>query len=189
MSALVKTDELHQLVSRAQQGDKEAFAEVCRRFEGLVVKNAFQAHLKSIGEDAKAEGQLALVEAIKFYRPDSGIPFPGYVENRLRYRMWNLFKRERRRWQREVMLDESRPEEDAGVDIAADVETAILAERIRQTVEMLPDKQRQVVIATLLRGARLSESAKSLHISIQAAHSLRKRAIARLRKQCLNCLG
>jgi len=176
-------DELHQLVTQAQQGQTAAFAEICRRFEGLVVKHAFQAHLKSIGEDAKAEGQLAVVEAVRTYNPSSGVPFAGYVESRVRYRMWNLFKRERRRWQQEVTLDESRPEEDAGIDIAADVETAMLADSIREAIATLPDKQRLVVAATLLGEARLADAAKVLKISTQAVHSLRNRAIARLKSQ------
>ena len=174
-------DELHQLVTQAQQGQPVAFAEICQRFEGLVVKHAFQAHLRSIGEDAKAEGQLAVVEAVRTYDPVSGVPFAGYVESRVRYRMWNLFKRERRRWQQEVALDESRPEDDAGIDIATEVETAMLAASIREAIATLPDKQRLVVVATLLGEARLADVAKTLKISIQAVHSLRNRAVARLR--------
>jgi hypothetical protein len=30
--------------------------------------------------------------------------FAGYVESRVKYAVWNLFKRERRRWQQEVPL-------------------------------------------------------------------------------------
>ncbi len=176
-------DELHQLVAQAQQGHSDAFAEICRRFEGLIVKQAVQAHLRSIREDAKAEGLLAVVEAVKTYDPASGVPFAGYVESRVRYRIWNLFKRERRRWQREVLLDESRPEEEDGIRTEVEVENSLMATAIRRAIEELPDKQRLVVTATLLGEASLAEVARELQVSVQAAHSLRKRAISRLRME------
>jgi len=183
METSVNRDELHQLVASAQQGDDAAFAEICRRFEGLVVKQAFQAHLRSIGEDAKAEGLLAVVEAVRTYNPASSVPFAGYVESRVRYRMWNLFKRERRRWQREVLLDESRPEEEDGIRTEVEVENGLMAAAVRRAIANLPDKQRLVVTETLLGEASLADVARELRVSVQAAHSLRKRAIIRLRME------
>ncbi|MBP1763043.1 MAG: sigma70-ECF: polymerase sigma factor, sigma-70 family [Firmicutes bacterium] len=183
MYILCNGDDLPQLVVQAQQGKPEAFAEICRRFEGLVVKQAAQAHLRSIREDAKAEGLLAVVEGVKTYNPASGVPFAGYVESRVRYRVWNLFKRERRRWQRETLWEESRPEDDAGIRIDAEVENGLMAASVRRAIAELPDKQRLVVTATLLGEAGLADVARELQVSVQAAHGLRKRAIARLRTQ------
>jgi len=177
----IETEDLCQLVREAQQGQAVAFAEVCRRFEGLVVKHAFAPHIRPIGEDARSEGRLAVVEAVGSYREASGVPFAGYVESRVRYRMWNMFKKERRRWRQEVWLDSDRPEEDAGVNIAVSVENQLLAAEVRQAIDALPDKQRLVITATLLGEVRLLEVAQTLGVSVQAVHKLRCRALARLR--------
>lgn len=52
--------DLAALIAQAQQGEEEAFAEICRRFAGLVKKYAFQQHLRPIADEAQAHGWLAI---------------------------------------------------------------------------------------------------------------------------------
>ncbi|HWR09564.1 sigma-70 family RNA polymerase sigma factor [Sporomusa sp.] len=189
---------IEQLVMAAQagSGDGAAFAEVCRRFTGLVNKYANQPHLRGIREEAAAEGWLALAAAVRTYDQASGVCFAAYAERRVKYAIWNLFKRERRRWQRELPLtgggtNEDDPDEAAGLlDILAAADHVELAAEgnfistvIDQALAALPEKQRLIVINTLLDDRQLSEVAVALGVTPQAVYGLRQRGLACLKKQ------
>ncbi|MCX7781211.1 MAG: RNA polymerase sigma factor [Negativicutes bacterium] len=184
--------ELIELVRRAQQGDEQAFTAICRRFAGLVKKHANQPHMKPLGEDAEAEAWLAVVRAVKTYRPEMGVQVAGYVESQVKYTLWNLFKRERKRWQRETALAKSADDEGASLldflaaaaDVPGEVEARSAAAEIRRALAELPARQRQAVILTLAGGQRLAEAASGMGVSPQAVFNLRSRGLARLRTLC-----
>ena len=187
---------IEQLVIQAQAGneDGEAFAEVCRRFTGLVKKYANQPHVAGIKEEAAAEGWLAVAAAVRTYDPAAGVRFAGYVESRVRYAVWNLFKRERRRWQQELFLTGSTEEEGkerpglldtlaAADNVEAEVDANFAVTAVREALALLPDKQQTAVVRTLLGEARLADIAAELGVTPQAVYSLRQRGLARLRKE------
>jgi len=185
--------ELNELVMKAQDGDSAAFALICRRFEGLVKKYAFQPHLRPLGEDALAEGWLAVAQAVRTYQSGAGVQFPGYVESRVRYALWNLFKRERRRWQHELPLEGGSDAEDGGTildtlagaqNVAAQVERKLSVIELRQAIACLPDRQQQAILKTLAADGSLTVAAAQLGVSVQAIYNLRQRGIARLKKLC-----
>lgn len=181
------------IAAQAEEAGGEAFTEICGRFAGLVKKYAGQAHVASIKDEAMAEGWLAVVTAVSTYEPASGVRFAGYVESRVKYAVWNLFKRERRRWQQE-MLPDSGGEDEAGDpvpglfdgltaadNVAEEVEMAVLAAELRQAVTSLPEKQRLAIVGTLLNKEKLSAVAAKLNVSPQAVYGLRERGLARLK--------
>jgi RNA polymerase sigma factor (sigma-70 family) len=188
---------LEQLVIKAQTGSagRAAFAEVCQRFTGLVKKYANQPHLTGIQEEATAEGWMAVAAAVQSYDQAVGVRFAGYVESRVKYAVWNLFKRERRRWQQELPLAGGGTEDEekaapswletlAAVDnVEAAVEASLVTTAVREALVILPDKQRVAVVRTLLKEARLGEVAVELGVSPQAVYSLRQRGLARLKKE------
>ena len=188
---------LEQLVREAQTGSAggAAFAEVCQRFTGLVKKYANQPHLAGIKEEATAEGWLAVATAVRSYDQAAGVRFAGYVESRVKYAVWNLFKRERRRWQQELPLagggngDEEKAAPSwldtlaATNNVEDEVEAGLVTAAVREALDVLPDKQRVAVVRTMLGEARLAEVATELGISPQAVYSLRQRGLARLKKE------
>lgn len=187
---------LEQLVIEAQAGNGsgEAFAEVCRRFAGLVKKYANQPHVAGIKEEATAEGWLAVTAAVRTYDPATEVRFAGYVESRVRYAVWNLFKRERRRWQQELFLTGSTEEEAkerpglldtlaASDNVEAEAEANFVATAVREALALLPDKQQIAVVKTLLGEARLADIAAELGVTPQAVYSLRQRGLARLKRE------
>ncbi|CVK19910.1 RNA polymerase sigma factor [Sporomusa sphaeroides] len=187
---------IEQLVIQAQAGNEggEAFAEVCRRFAGLVKKYANQPHVAGIKEEAAAEGWLAVAAAVRTYDPAAGVRFAGYVESRVRYAVWNLFKRERRRWQQELFLTGGAEEEAkerpglldtlaAADNVEAEAEANFSVIAVREALALLPAKQQTAVARTLLGEARLADIAAELGITPQAVYSLRQRGLARLKKE------
>ena len=183
--------ELMELVKKAQDGDQEAIHDICLRFTGLVNKYAFQPHIRSIGEDAQSQGWLAVVQGIKQYDPYCGVPFAGYVESCVKYAIWNLFKGERRRWQHESQIDGG--QEDgltileqlpAEVDVASEALLRCLSQELMTAVAVLPEKQRLVVLRTVLEDERLRVLGEELGITIQGVYNLRKRGLTRLKNLC-----
>lgn len=182
-----------ELVIAAQAGDRAAFAELARRFAGLVYKWAGQPYAAAIREEAAAEGWLALAEAVRAYDLSTGIPFAGYARQQVRYAVWNLSKRERRRWQREIPLSGDGDEETDGTaglrailvadaQVDREAEGRILASMLYEGLAALPGRQRLVLAKTLLGDATLSAAAAGLGITPQAAYGLRQRGLAGLRK-------
>jgi len=184
--------ELLQLVNRAQAGDSQAVNEICRRFTGLVKKYAFQPHIRPIAEEAQSQGWIAVLEAIRQYDARSGVQFAGYIESRVKYGIWNLFKRERRRWQQEAQLDGGSDEDGLamldqladGTDVAGEVEIRWLSRELMTAVKVLPERQRLVILRTVVGEERLTTMAVELGITAQGVYNLRQRGLARLKILC-----
>ncbi|MEN6414802.1 MAG: sigma-70 family RNA polymerase sigma factor [Veillonellales bacterium] len=184
--------ELVDLVQQAQAGDEAAFTTICRRFEGLVKKQARQPHLRTIAEDAEAEAWLAVVQAVKTYRPSVGVPVAGYIESKIKYALWNLFKCQRRNWQREVLLSDREDRKEGGLslelipdsrNVAQEAENHWLEREMRQAIEELPVRQRQVVVLALLGDSSLTALARQLDVTVQAVHNLKQRGLTRLKRR------
>jgi len=158
--------ELQQLIEQAQQGDEHAFQEICLRFAGLVKKYGKQPHLIALGEEAEAEAWLAVVRAVKTFKPDAGVQPAGYIDSQVRYAVWNLFKRERRRWQTETAAEYGGDEEGITLlDVMATadntelaVEWKMIAGELQAALLELPQRQSQAVILTLVQRRRLTEA-------------------------------
>jgi len=185
--------EIRELMERARQGDEKAFSLLCRQFTGLVKRYAWQSHVRSIAEEAEAEGWLAVVRAVRTFDAKLGVPLAGYVESQVKFAVWNLFKRERRRWQRETVLEKlaAEDEEENGqllerlpgpASVAAEVEDSLFAGVLAGWLAGLPERQRQVIAVTLLEGRQLTAVARELGITAQAVHNLRRRGLARLKR-------
>jgi RNA polymerase sigma factor (sigma-70 family) len=178
--------ELEELVRRAQAGDGEAFAEICRSFVWMVKKYARQWQLGNSDADAAAQAWLSLVEAVREYRFAHRVTFVGFAESRVKYGLWNRFKKEQRRGRRETTgsLEET-------VELLADEtdleEIAIRhwsAALLREQLLLLPERQRQVVIRSCIGEEPLRRIGRDMGLTSQAVNNLRQRGLARLKKGC-----
>lgn len=185
--------ELVMLVRKAQEGDEQAVCEICERFTGLVKKYAYRPHVRLIAEEALSQGWLEVIQGIRQYDEKTGINFAGYIESRVMYGIWNLFKRERRRWENEAQLEGDGQDEDGlstlekladHVDVAREVEEKWLYYELSRAVAALPDKQGKVIVRTLLDGESLTRVAAELGITPQGVYNLRQRGIGGLKKAC-----
>ncbi len=181
-----------ELVKRAQQGDEQAASDVCLRFTGLVKKYAFQPHIRPIAEEAQAQGWLAIIQGIWQYDIGGKVPFPGYLESKVKYAIWNLFKKERRRWQSEGQLEGSQEEDGLSIlervasleNVENEVELRYVSRELAGALEALPDKQQQVIWRTVLGDESLSQLALEMGITAQGVYNLRQRGLTRLKKLC-----
>ena len=180
-----------ELVKRAKEEDDQAIHDLCQRFTGLVKKYAFQPHIRPIAEEAQGQGWLALVQGIKQYDEGCRVPFAAYMESRVKYAIWNLFKVERRRWQHEGQLEGSQEEGlsildrlSAPANVESEVELGYLSQELLVAVATLTRKQQQVIVRTVMGDEGLTQIAAELGITAQGAYNLRQRGLARLKILC-----
>lgn len=180
--------QLENLVKKAQQGDNKAFADLCKQFEGLMKKTAGKSYVGTVYEDALSTVYLAFIEAVKTYDGNTGIPFAGYAQSKVKFALWNLFKRERRNWQGELSLESETEQEESflnqladDTDIEMQIERKLLAAELFGLLGALPAKQRQVILFTVVAGQSLTEAARQLGVTPQAVCGLKKRAIKELK--------
>jgi len=181
---------LEEMVLGAQQGDAALFAEVCRRFLPLAKKLATRRHLRTIRDDAYGQALLAIAEAVRAFQPEAGADFPAFVYSRVKYALWNLFKKERRVWQSELL---DAPCEETGASRLEQVPVDFCVERkiadedekrhLRQAVNELPQAQRFVILRLFFGGKKLAEVSEELGISPQAVYGLKARALRNLRRR------
>lgn len=182
--------ELVQAVEKAQQGDTAALTALCLQFRPLIQKHARQSHLAGIREDAESEAWLAFIQAVMAFAPERGVPFAGFAERCVHYRLWNVFKKSRRHWQTEMPLEQKTDDGDEGNrlldclaapdNVAAEIERREQREILRQALFSLLPWERKAV-TTLLSGRKLTELAAEHGVSVQAVYAARKRGLAKLR--------
>ena len=64
---------------------------------------AGQLHLRTIREDALAEGYVSFVGAVQAYDAGTGVPFAAFAKARVYGDLRTLFRRQRRLWERETL--------------------------------------------------------------------------------------
>ena len=180
---------IESLVVKAQQGDKMALETLCRQFSGLIKKSAWKQHVRTIHEDALAVAYISFIEAVKTYRQGSKVPFAGYAKSKVNFAIWNLFKQERKKWQKEVQMESEC--EDAIIqssqfiskaNIEQEVETMMLLKDVIRVIEKLPIKQQQVIYYTAFCEKSLTQTARYLQVTPQAVYGLKNRAIKFIKK-------
>lgn len=181
---------IEDLVNKAQRGDQTAFEVLCGQFQGLMKKSAGRPHLRSIYEEALGAAYESFIEAVQTYDAQLGVPFAGFAKAKVHFALWNLFKRERRRWQNECALNAEGDEANTfvcdEVRIEEKVERKILAQELFCLIDRLPAKQRQAILLTVVSGMGLTEAGRLLGVTPQAVFNLKKRAIQELKRQALS---
>jgi RNA polymerase sigma factor (sigma-70 family) len=158
------------------------------------MKYAKQSHLAAIFEDAQSEGYLAVVEAVRSYNPAKKIHFAGYVDSRVKYAIWNFFKKNKRRWQKEIpdtatfdgeeiSILELLPinDQDFSEEIAAAIELKAQISKTKKILSELSAKQQKVINLTVFKEKQLKEAAQEMGITPQAVYNLQKRGLRNLK--------
>ena len=157
----------------ATRGDQQAFAEIVRQHQAMV----FSIGWHFLADQSLAE-DLAQEVFLECYRSLPDIHSAAHLTNWLRrvaiHR--SIDQSRRKKIRREVTFDET-PEparEDAQVD-------SFLAERLRQIVAKLPEKQRAVVLLRYQEDLEPAEIAELLEVPVNTVKSLLQRALDELR--------
>lgn len=174
-------------VKKAQNGDSIAMINICKSFEGLIKKYAYKSYLKTISEEALAEGYLALLEAIKTFDSTKGVNFSGYADSKIKFAIWNLYKKNKAIWKSEESIDKeindvSKLELISGDDnVEETIVSKIINEKLKCEILKLSHKQRDVLILNLSYEYSLTQIGQLWNISPQAVYNIKKRALQNLK--------
>ena len=173
----------NRLIERAQ-ADGNAMAEICGRYEPLILRAAHQPHLATVREEAESVARLSLVEAVRCFDPRLGVPFAAYARRKVFGDVRTFFRRERSKWQHEYVPVDTTEDELSFWDAVADprdpMGQAELKDMLRTALGLLTDKERAVLLL-LHRDLTQTQIAKTLGIATQTVAKRKKTALQKMR--------
>lgn len=180
---MIKT--IDQLAHEARSGSMESLEELMDRIYPLlsscIRKGGWNSQER---EDLLQEGRLGLMEALKDYDPDKGVPVLGFLNSRIRYLYLGM-----KRPQAMMSLNESYGEDDdeylefleSDTDILEEIVGAESIREIRSAVAYLPQVQQRVIVDLFYNGLSLTEAAKINGIAYRTVVNTRTAALKNLR--------
>ncbi|MGH9634705.1 MAG: RNA polymerase sigma factor [Candidatus Angelobacter sp.] len=173
-TAAFEDDRLKLALTRSVTGDAQAFAELVREHQGMVFSIAYHfLQDRSLAEDLAQEVFLELFQSV------DRIQSPAHLTYWLRRVTANrCIDHGRKRQRRREMALEEAPEPVT----AAEHADPMLLERLQQSLAVLPEKQRMVVIMRFQEGLGPAEIAEVLEMPVNTVKSTLHRSLADLRK-------
>ncbi len=171
-----KRDKEHELIRRAQQGDRQAIGELYRVHVDVIYRYIW-ARVKddSLAEDLTAQVFLKALEGLPTYQP-SGKPFVAWLYRIAYARIVDHWRRLERRV--EVPLEETLPARgphpDELLEFEADWTTAM------DLLCQLTDDQQDVIILRFIGEMSLADVAETVGKTVGATKALQYRALASL---------
>jgi RNA polymerase sigma-70 factor, ECF subfamily len=176
---MLMTDELRELVGRAQAGDGAAFAALYERFRPEVQRYLARRLGPSWdeAEDLTAEVFLKVFARLGGYQ-ERGVPFSVWL---FRIARNHLIDRARARPKRPVGSIDDAPEiAEPRAELA--LERALDRLELKQALRRLTDGQRQVVVLRFLEGRSVAETAAAVGKTGDAVKQVQARGLLRLRR-------
>lgn len=161
----IGTEELAQLIQRAAKGDDEAFARICRIYEGLVKKSviSFSSRIDMPSEDIEQEALLALSRASKRYDPElTGVTFGLYAKICIKNALISL---ERKSLTRRRKSEKASRLSEASRDVTGDSVSWLSAAVRRERIQRLLTPFENQVLQMFIDGLSYEEIAEDLGIS------------------------
>jgi RNA polymerase sigma factor (sigma-70 family) len=189
---LLSSKEEHYLWARCKEGQEfEARQELIERYQPLVckiitsLKPAEQVYL-----DLFQEGVVGLVEAVERFEPDRGFKFSTYATFRIRGRALTYLQKQSKKPQNMSENDQFALILQNLVDELDDdpdeyVQNSFLLEKIYESIEELPEKERRAFEKVILKEEIPKEVAREMRISRSYLSRLLKRAWKRLKVDLL----
>jgi RNA polymerase sigma-70 factor (ECF subfamily) len=177
-------DGLDASVSAAVEGDPQAVGRVLASIRPLVVRYCRarvgrQERSFASADDVAQEVCLAVITALSSYR-DQGRPFLAFVYGIAAHKVADAHRAAARNRSEPVADVPDEPETDAGPEQRA--MQGELTRRMKQLLDVLPDKQREIVVLRVVVGLSAEETAEAVGSTPGAVRVAQHRALARLRK-------
>lgn len=176
--------ELRTLVAAAQRFEQPAIDKLCAAFEPLVYKEAHNKNIiKILGDDAVNTAWESFLDFVQRYDKKSYRRFSSLARINLRYELLHKAFRNNS-VQDSAVLDET--DEDGRRLINPSDKNALMnglheKKFAEDLLTKLSEKQREIIVATVIEGYTLEEFARAKGINSACAYRLRKRGLALLR--------
>ena len=171
-----------QLVTAAQNGDKEALERLCIFYEPLFRKEMRRdIFYKALGfEEGLSLARLKFIEIVMSYNGADFSHFAGYVRCRIHFALYDEMKKAWERENNEAALPVS---DEAGVHLPVDnpIDREELAILLKLALKKLTEKQRNTIKALYFEGYSGKEFAAKQKITPAAVTKHHKQALKILR--------
>ncbi len=165
-----------ELVRRAQEGDTEAFEKVYDHFFQPVYRyTAFRVHAELV-EDLVADIFVKAWEKLHQYKAKKGIPFGAWLFRIARHTVIDSYRRER--GFEEVSEETADPDDLNRAETRAHINDLLRV--VREAVNKLPRRYREVLILTYIADLPHSEVARVLRMTEGGVRILKFRALRKL---------
>lgn len=171
-------DPLGLLMQRAQEGDSAAYKTLLNTISPLL-KTYLRTRLfsREHADDITQEILLAIHAVRHTYNPEQ--PFKNWMYGVARHKMIDYMRKAGRRNANETNDVEF---ETFMADGAKNPEEALSAKQLRQSLEKLPEKQRQILLLTKVEGFSMAEAGQKLGMTETAAKVAAHRAYKKLKE-------
>lgn len=169
---------LRRLIRKAQRHDEQALATLCELFyEDVYTYFYYRVGNSDDAQDLTNDVFLRIVESIRSFESARGT-FRTWVFGMAHHRLVDYRRRQSVRDHDPLTETITNP----GDRPAAQAETWLTQERLRQALDALTEDQRQVIVLKFIEGLRNSEVAEILSKTEGAINALQYRALRTLRQ-------
>ena len=180
-----KIKAINELVNKAKEGSKEAAEELLSRFKPLIFATIKRHYTGSDWEDMLQSAKLSLLEGIKAYDAQKGIPFPAYIKNKLNFDIYNLCRKNRNILSYQITVNNEEQDplnwlEDERIDIQKQLIRKEEITSLHTALTKLEHKHREVIVLHFFKNVTLKEIAKEMNISYKTAQRYKARGLERL---------
>ncbi len=174
----MKAQDERTLIRRAQQGDREAFAELYDLHYPAIFNYFFyRVGDQALAEDLTADLFVRMVEKIGRYR-ERGRPFLAWLYTIARNLLMDYYRR-RPREDTELVDDRMLSN---GRTLNAEIEHRLSLDCLSMALQSLTEDQRQVIILRFLERRSIAEVASILKKTAGAVKALQHRALGALKR-------
>ncbi|NLN42629.1 MAG: sigma-70 family RNA polymerase sigma factor [Clostridiales bacterium] len=177
-----------ELVDKARKGDKRAMEDLLDKLKPLIY-SAIRRFSKGVDtEDLYQEACVILLESVRDFDEERKVPFLAFAKSRIHYGIHNLTRKNTY----ELSLDEPLWEgdgqtrldqlEDTGDAIEDRIARIELVKSLKNAMECLTQKQREVILDHYFGGKKLKEIAVDRGVHYKTVLGLKSRAISELYK-------
>lgn len=177
MHALPTEDgELRELVRKSQEGDTDAFGELFERFFDPIYRYCAFRLPREIAEDTAAEIFVKAWEKIYTYKPHKGVPFGAWLFRIARHSVIDSYRTHRGFDE----ISEGLVDPDQFNLANTRLERNDTLRVVRQAMDQLPKRYREVLLLTFVSELPYSEVARVLRMSEGGVRILKLRALRKL---------
>ncbi|MFK7898576.1 MAG: RNA polymerase sigma factor [Myxococcota bacterium] len=171
-------------IERALAGDRIAYGQLARLVTGYLSKwRAFD--FQAEWDDIVQEVLLSAIAAQREGRIPNDAAFHAFVRQATRFRFVDQIRAAGRKGPTKPLQEESEGEDVAAAVVASEADSAKQADlrlSVRQALDRLDERERQVVLEVYLRGLTYPEASKKLGIPLGTLKDVLKSGVARLRR-------
>ena len=170
------------LVPAAQQGNKEALANICLAFRPLAISLSHTKKYAILGDSVESLAYCTIIELVNSYKGTTYDLFPGYIKKMLIFALNNAAKKQQR-----IAYHETTGIEDIDVMLPSEPDHAeeqtLEKIMLNQALKSLSLPQRKLLHQYYWENKTEKEIGQQMHISQQAVSKMRRKILKKLKAE------